>query len=212
MSVRNNRDCNDYRQELRVKILQVSIQLFKHHGIKNVKMDDIAAKLGISKRTLYEIYDHKEQLLFECVKYDKEESERSFHDFSKNAANEIEIVAEVIRRNLHNLTQVNPIFFSEIQKYKDVVNYLADKLEQQREKTSVFLKSGIAHGYFLPYINYDIIFTISNEALSSVMSKQYYKQYTLEQIFRNYVIVFLRGFATEKGIRLMDHYLEKLTE
>lgn len=41
--VKNNKECNVYRQELRVKILQISIQLFKRRGIKDVKMDDIAA-------------------------------------------------------------------------------------------------------------------------------------------------------------------------
>lgn len=44
------------------------------------------------------------------------------------------------------------------------------------------------------------------------MNQRYYEQYTLEEIFRNYVIVFLRGVATEKGIRLMDHYLERLSK
>lgn len=49
-----------YRKGLKEKILQTSMQMFKVHGIKAVKMDDIATRLSISKRTLYEIYANKE--------------------------------------------------------------------------------------------------------------------------------------------------------
>ena len=52
-----------YRFELRQKILQTAMQQFKEMGVKNVKMDDISAIIGISKRTLYEIYENKEELL-----------------------------------------------------------------------------------------------------------------------------------------------------
>ena len=212
MIVKNNKECNVYRQELRVKILQISIQLFKRRGIKDVKMDDIAAALGISKRTLYEIYENKEQLVYEGVKHDKDERERAFLEFARKADNEMEIVAEAIRLNLQDLSQINPIFFVDMNKYEDVVNYLVDKRERQWDKTMEFMKSGVEHGYFLPYIDYNMVFRISNESLMSVMNQRYYEQYTLEEIFRNYIIVFLRGVATEKGIRLMDHYLERLSE
>ena len=49
------------------KILDTANSLFNERGVKAVKMDDISNSLSISKRTLYEIYDNKEDLLFECV-------------------------------------------------------------------------------------------------------------------------------------------------
>ena len=54
-----------YRKELKGKILKTAMEQFLLHGIKKIKMDDIAKLLGISKRTLYEIYQDKEQLLYE---------------------------------------------------------------------------------------------------------------------------------------------------
>ena len=59
-----------YRENLRNKILNTAMTLFKQRGIKAVRMDDIATEMGISKRTLYEIYSNKEDLLYECVKND----------------------------------------------------------------------------------------------------------------------------------------------
>jgi len=49
---------------------------FLHKGVKSVKMDDIANALAISKRTLYEIYSNKEELLLEAVHIHEEEVQR----------------------------------------------------------------------------------------------------------------------------------------
>lgn len=50
---------NEYKKEVKAKILQLATTMFFQHGIRKVKMDDIATHLKISKRTLYEIYQNK---------------------------------------------------------------------------------------------------------------------------------------------------------
>lgn len=47
------------RSELRERIIQTAVESFSAHGIKSITMDDIAASLGISKRTLYEVFPTK---------------------------------------------------------------------------------------------------------------------------------------------------------
>ena len=64
-----------YRLGLKQKILSIAIELFNERGVRAVKMDDISSELSISKRTLYEIYENKEELLYECVKNKYEDSE-----------------------------------------------------------------------------------------------------------------------------------------
>ena len=58
----------EYRKDLRVKILDVSVEMFREKGFRAVKMDDVARHLCISKRTLYEIYPNKEDLVFEAIR------------------------------------------------------------------------------------------------------------------------------------------------
>lgn len=55
------------RSELRERIIQTVVKAFSTHGIKSITMDDIAASLGISKRTLYEVFSDKKSLLEECI-------------------------------------------------------------------------------------------------------------------------------------------------
>ena len=59
-----------YKMELRNRILKAAMTEFLHKGVKSVKMDDIANTLAISKRTLYEIYSNKEELLLEANKWE----------------------------------------------------------------------------------------------------------------------------------------------
>lgn len=54
-----NKDCivNDYRNELKERILEYSEKEFYANGVRQVKMDNIANYLSISKRTLYVLFD-----------------------------------------------------------------------------------------------------------------------------------------------------------
>ncbi|HEY9550780.1 MAG TPA: helix-turn-helix domain-containing protein, partial [Prevotella sp.] len=74
-----------YRQELKGKILEAAMLEFAKKGIRAVKMDDIATILSISKRTLYEIYSNKEDLLLEGIRMKHEERERHFKDFIEHS-------------------------------------------------------------------------------------------------------------------------------
>ena len=86
---------NEYKKELKARVLSLASKMFFQYGIRKVKMNDIAAHLKISKRTLYEIYQNKEDLLYEVVmmnaKHKKEEIER----FDKPSLNVINIVMYV---------------------------------------------------------------------------------------------------------------------
>lgn len=67
-----NKDIQSKDEQRRIKkfaILDAASQLFNEKGYDQTSIDDIAAKLGVSKRTLYYYIDSKEEILFECDKY-----------------------------------------------------------------------------------------------------------------------------------------------
>ena len=53
------------RSDLRERIITTATMLFQKHGIKQVRMDDVASELGISKKTLYSAFADKEAILLE---------------------------------------------------------------------------------------------------------------------------------------------------
>ena len=70
-----------YRQDLKERIVKVAMDQFKSRGVRNVKMDDIAGALSISKRTLYEVFPNKEELLIWGVRLDEERRKQMMKSF-----------------------------------------------------------------------------------------------------------------------------------
>ena len=193
-----------YKLELRTKILDAAMNQFKQKGIRNVRMDDIAIMLGISKRTLYEIYKNKEQLLYEGVVRDEKKRSEIIHSFSLTAKNEMEIIVEVLKMKLRELGQINPLFFSELQKYDSVVEYLRQTQLKSNQESLSFFFHGVEGGFFRKHINYELILQMSNAVMNHVVKEKLYNRVSMQEIFVNYVNVIIRGLCTEKGLEILN--------
>lgn len=203
--MRKSSNMTIYRENLKAKILDTSMLLFKHNGIKAVKMDDIAAEMGISKRTLYEIYSNKEDLLYECVKFDSERMAKQLQEYASKTENEMDVIAFFLKAKLKDLGTINPLFFLETQKYSKIVKFLQEYNEKQRADSYIFMKKGIEHGFFRGDINYEIVHKLSDAAMNYVMQTKMYRKYSLKEIFHTFITVYMRGCCTNKGLE----YLEK---
>lgn len=189
----------EYKKELRSKILSVAMAMFKKDGIKSVKMDNIANALQISKRTLYEIYENKERLLLECVREEHLMTKAHLLEFSSHADNEMDIVIEFFKMKMNGLENINPKFFKELQKYKDVVNYLQRSHDEEMLRSLEFIESGVDHGYFLKDLNYKIVVKIAEACMNYFITNEMYLKYDAKELFLNFWIVLMRGFCTAKG-------------
>ena len=195
-----------YRENLRLKILDTAMSLFKKRGIKAVRMDDIATDMGISKRTLYEIYSKKEDLLFECVKRENETLTKKIADYAIGAENEMAVVAYFIKLRLKDLGSINPLFFTEMGKYERILTFFKSNNDKQAERSQEFMVKGIEHGFFRDDLNYDIINRMGEAAMDYVMRTRLYEKYKLDEIFRTFVVVVMRGCCTEKGLEYIDKF------
>ena len=188
--------------------------LFMADGVRavkmdDVKMDDIAAHLGISKRTLYELYSNKEQLLLEGFRFYDDENEREMMAYVKSRkVNEIEVMVKYITKQLEALKGVNPLFFSESHRYQAILDYLRRQHENRRQRLIDFIMTGVRHGYFKAGLNYDIVEEMCDAIMNHVMESRLYEKYPMEEIFRNYLNVILWGYCTEKGIRELNKLIE----
>ena len=77
------KETNAYRQQLKGRIMETALKAFTQQGIRAVKMDAIASELSISKRTLYEIYEDKEHLLFETIKNYDERKRQTLTEYAQ---------------------------------------------------------------------------------------------------------------------------------
>ena len=200
-----------YRHELKEKILATAISFFHKHGIRSVKMDDIANELKISKRTLYEIYSNKEELLFEVIRHDKQREKQRMEEIGKTSLNVIKTIIEICRFQVEQFSQINPLFFEEIHKYPELLDYV-HKLHKEREiDVHAFIKRGIEEGFFLPNINYDIVHILTTASQHAIMNQYLYKKYDFKELAHVGILFFIRAYCTLKGVLLLDEEINTLS-
>lgn len=203
--MQKNSSVTSYRQQLREKILKISMEEFKSKGIRAVKMDDIAALLGISKRTLYEIYSNKEELLLECVKFQEGQYDAYMASFEKDPSNNvIDIIIEFYNKQIQWLSDVNPLYFSDIQKYSQVVSYFERRDIERKQDKMIFYQRGIREGVFRDDVDYDVLSRILKASIDYIKQTQMYKEYDLTRILNNMIMLFIRGVCTYDGIKQFD--------
>lgn len=115
---------NSQREELKDRIIETALEAFTTHGIKSVTMDDIAASLGISKRTLYEVFQDKESLLTECILKHHEEMKVFLSEILANSKNVLEVILACYQRSIESFHRTNKRFYEDIKKYPKVHNLL----------------------------------------------------------------------------------------
>ena len=207
MNMQETKDISPYKQSLKGKILESAMKAFGERGIRAVKMDDVASDLGISKRTLYEIYENKELLLFEGVKRYYKEREEYAERESHQCKNVMEIMLRIYRSKVEEFRQTNHLFYSDLVKYPSVLDFLEKQNQQMRNRSLKFMQRGIEEGFFRDDLNFELVSKMFDALGRYVMSNELYRTYTIEEIFNNMVFVSLRGMCTEKGIKVLDQML-----
>lgn len=199
-----------YKLELRNRILKAAMTEFLHKGVKSVKMDDIANTLAISKRTLYEIYSNKEELLLEAVRIHEQEFNDHMLQYSldKNH-NVMDIIIEFYKKKLLSVADVSPLFLVELRKYKQVVEYLERMNAERHNNALLFFRRGVKEGFFRSDLNFDIILKTSSASVNYAMETQMYKNYSITAIMHNTIFLYLRGICTTKGIKELDAAIEQ---
>lgn len=198
---------SSYMASLRERILDTAMHDFVAKGIKAVKMDDIAQTLGISKRTLYEIFYNKESLLLACIKKFKEMKDAELACLYEQSDNVMDIIVALYRQKVEEFHTTCPDFYSDMYKYPSVIELFREDARCSHERFMGFLKRGVDEGYFRDDVNMEIVSRIFNALSAYIMENQLYKEFSIEEVFHNLIFVSLRGFSTQKGVELLDHYL-----
>lgn len=200
-----------YRKQLREKIIDSAMQEFTTRGIRSVTMDEIARKLLISKRTLYEIFSNKEELLLEGMKKGFQREYDMLVSYTNSQESDvIDVLMELYRIRMSELSEISPTFIIELGKYPKVMCFFQERSERRQREGVEYVKRGIAEGYIRSDINLDLIFILVDAALDSAMKKEIYKKFDMKTIYKNVLLLMLGGISTIKGQKKIEEELAKL--
>ena len=180
---------------------------FATKGIRAVKMDDIARELTMSKRTLYELFENKEAVLYEGVRRHHEEGKLRMDELVNKSDNVMSVILSTYRLKLNELRQVNPDFYADISRYPAVMEYLEQRNRESQHSFLSFLHRGVDEGYFRREVNYDLIVHVFNAIGRYTTDNNLYSRYSMEELINNMFISTLRGFCTSRGLEVLDREL-----
>ena len=145
----------DMTPEAYEELLESITDILLRNGLKATTMDSIAASLQMSKRTLYEIFDNKSQMVSEALKSMHNQLCMKYKATLENSANIMEAILTGFLHHRDLMSKVNVDFF------KDMDSQFADARTNTNESKNLFLESlvtlmhkGVEEGYFRDDINY----------------------------------------------------------
>ncbi|QDO93002.1 TetR/AcrR family transcriptional regulator [Formosa sediminum] len=193
---------------MKEKIIIKSAELFLNLGYKSVTMDDIAAEMGISKKTIYQYFDTKTKLIEATAIYKFErvsESIDAIFNLNANPIEELFKIKEFITSYMGNQKK-SPEF--QLKKYYPrIYNILKQKqFEVMQHCVIDNLNRGMSAGLYRSNLNVEFISRLYFNAIGSLKDNELFptKHFTLYELLDYYLEYHLRGICTPSGLLLLN--------
>lgn len=198
---------NEYRTELKPKIVECAGQLFAQNGIRAVNMEMLSKKLGISKRTIYELFADKEELVKDCIQALHNDFHNHMQAYASVPHNAIEIISEFFIYQINATSKFSQKFFDDMLHYPAIHDFFQNNCRKRDSYAAAFFARGVEEGFFRDDVDYEIVTRVGALTLNAIMSNSLYNEYPMDSILRNVPILFVRGLCTPKGIEQLDRVL-----
>jgi AcrR family transcriptional regulator len=198
--------------EVKENIIERAACLFADYGIKGITMDDIASHLGMSKRTIYEYFKDKKELITECTLYFEHRKDEQIRQILENSSNLFEALLKMYRTDLEGMQKVNKKFIEDIKKYFPEINQRhIEKKSLKIQKSVEFFKKGMDEGLIRKDLNPEILSVLVVEEMDMIFNgnSSLILKFSFLDIYKTLFITFLRGIATDKGLAIIDEFTKE---
>lgn len=195
------------------KILSASAELFRQYGFKSITMDDIARRAGISKKTLYQHFANKSEIVTESVTWYKTKLCGNCEDVIKSSENAIEafVRTQAIMDQEHR--HMNPVALIEMARYypESYEIFRGKLMEQDVLMIKDNILQGIKEGLYRPEVNADLMarYRLETSLIMFQPNLLVNERYDLLFVAHEICEHFLFGIMTPKGEKLYHKYKEK---
>lgn len=199
---------------LRDRVISVALGLFFKHGLRAVRMDDVARECGISKRTLYEIFKDRDQLIFECIVESTRKDDEQNRLIAQDAENVLHAFWLMFSQN-RKRHRGDAAIVGELQRYYPEVlrRIMMNVHEKMVMRTREDLQKGVDDGLIISSLDLDFF---SRALTNYIYGLGIIEQNTSitgvvlnDQSIPYAVVIFLRGISTEKGMRYINEHIIK---
>lgn len=192
------------------KILEEAERLFWKYGVRSITMDDIARRLAISKKTIYQHFTDKEDILAQVMRCNMAKDQEVLSCVLIESQTPIHEILAILDEMRKNVDKMNPTLLMDIKRYFPNVWSLFQQFKEEHILKAMIdnIRRGINDGYFREDINPDILARMRVEQIEmafemSVFSTTSYNMMDVQQQLTHH---FVRGLLTEKGFAIYNQY------
>ena len=196
--------------DLKNKILSKTEELFMRYGIKSITMDEVARKLGISKKTLYKYVDNKADLIAKVIGVYIEREKEIMLDIKSKATDAIEEMMMMSQHIHQQLQGMNPTAVYDLQKYYyeswELINSLQDEFTYNLIQANI--QKGIQEGVYRKTVDADVIARFYVGSAHVMVDKNLFPvlKYEMARLHNVFIEYHLHGIASEKGLERLQQY------
>jgi TetR/AcrR family transcriptional regulator, cholesterol catabolism regulator len=188
--------------------------VFMKYGIRSVSMDDICRELGMSKKTLYQYFGNKSDLVNNILQQSFEEFEAHMSAIRLLEHNAIDDLLEMSRVIDEHMKAVSLAISFDLEKYYPEIyrEYLAKKRDFASGCLRENIQKGIKEGLYRPDLNIDLIARLYLQKIEDLHHPSYYKidEKSIAEVFQVMFENHIRGIANENGIRYYEERKKRL--
>ncbi len=198
------------------RILHKANDLYMRYGIRSVTMDEIALQCGVSKKTIYQFFADKDELVDAVVEEKILYTEGACAIDSASAANAVEEIFKTIDMLEEVFKNMNPSVVFDLQKYHNDAFMKMEKHKSEFVYNMVKsnLERGIEEGLYREDINTEILSRYRIESMMLPFNPEFYAKTknSLLDVETEILLHYLFGIANPKGYKLILKYQQERTK
>ncbi len=191
--------------EQRLKILTKAEELFLQHGIRSVTMDDIAASLSASKKTLYLYFANKAELLEQVIMQHMQQEMSDLNRINHEAEDAVDEMLTINRHVMQLLRKMNPLVLQDMKKYYTDMWKLLNRQNEQQIYDVVFrnLERGKREGLYRLQLNPAIISRLYVYRSSYLIDEAFFPhdRFSLQELINHVLDYHMHGVLSEEGVK-----------
>lgn len=199
-------------QDIREKILEGTEMLFTRYGIRSVSMDDIARHLSVSKKTLYQHFADKDELVYRMSERYLTRTSKNYDEIKNTSSNSVEELSRIAVRMKQDFESINPSMLFDLQKFhsKAWSLYNQHKLDVISQSVEQNIVQGIRDGLFRSDLNPNVLARLRIAMLESGFNDNIFprEQFNFIEVQSQIFELFVYGMCTDKGRKLYQQYIK----
>jgi DNA-binding XRE family transcriptional regulator len=192
-------------------ILETSNELFLNLGFKSVTMDEIAKKMGVSKKTIYKYFKNKTELVAAVTDYMFDTVSCGIEGICALQMNPIEEIFSIKKLVMKHLKDEKSSPQYQLQKYYPKIYASLTQKQFHIMQVCVVnnLKQGIEKGLYRTHIDLEFISRIYFNGMVGIKNKDLFPltDYSMNTLMNHYLEYHLRGITTAKGLQELNNQL-----